>query len=362
MTQHILYGGQLSYFTGKARAYLNWKGVDYEERLATREIYKKLIVPRIGYPMIPLLITPDDNAIQDTTEIIDYFEALNPAPSVFPEGPRQRFIAHLLELYGDEWLVIPAMHYRWVHNRDFAYSEFGKIAAPGADAETQFKAGRKAAERFQGAVPMLGATPDMAAAIETSYLALLNELDAHFATHEFVFGSRPSIADFGLIGPLYAHLYRDPASGEIMTSRAPHVAKWVERMQSPPYPRSGDFLADDAIPETLLPILNRMAREQAPCLVDLANQLDAWKSDNPDTEIPRAIGMQAFAIEGQQGQRIIMPYTQWMLQRALDWRASLGSEDKASVDILGEQCGLASICALAITSPVKRKDYKLVWA
>ncbi len=45
---HILYGGQLSYFTGKVRAYLNWKGVPYEERQATRDIYSSTIVPRIG--------------------------------------------------------------------------------------------------------------------------------------------------------------------------------------------------------------------------------------------------------------------------------------------------------------------------
>ena len=120
MSSYTLYGGPLSYFTGKARAYLNWKGVDYEERLATRDVYAEIIIPRIGYPMIPLLISSDDQAIQDTTEIIDHFEDRDGDPSVFPDGPRQRLAAHLLELYGDEWLVIPAMHYRWAHNRDFA--------------------------------------------------------------------------------------------------------------------------------------------------------------------------------------------------------------------------------------------------
>jgi len=58
--KHILYGGELSYFTGKARAYLRWKGVDFEERPATTKIYQEIIVPRVGYAMIPLLITPED--------------------------------------------------------------------------------------------------------------------------------------------------------------------------------------------------------------------------------------------------------------------------------------------------------------
>ena len=35
-------------------------------------------------------------------------------------------------------------------------------------------------------------------------------LDRHFASHRFLFGDRPSLGDYGLIGPLYAHLGRDP--------------------------------------------------------------------------------------------------------------------------------------------------------
>ncbi len=362
MAKYILYGGQLSYFTGKARAYLNWKGVDYEERLATRDIYASTIIPRIGYPMIPLLITPDDEAIQDTTEIIDYFEAREPASSVIPTGAKQRLAAHLLELFGDEWLVIPAMHYRWAHNRDFAYSEFGKITAPELVGDAQFEAGKKAAEKFQGVVAVLGATPEMAPAIEESYEALLDELNAHFSVHPYLFGSRPSIGDFGLVGPLYAHLYRDPASGDLMKSRAPEVAKWVERMQSPPEPKGGAFLANDEIPETLLPVLRRMMREQGPCLVNLVEQLSAWKQANPGTDIPRMIGMQPFTVEGKTAQRIVLPYTQWMLQHATDYFASLEGDARDAVVGLLESIGGEWLTDLDIPAPVKRENHKLVWA
>lgn len=361
MPQHILYGGPLSYFTGKARAYLNWKGIDYEERLASREIYQQIIIPRIGYPMIPLLITPEDEAIQDTTEIIDYFEKRDAESSVFPEGPRQRLAAHLLELYGDEWLVIPAMHYRWAHNRDFAYGEFGKVVAPDADVTKQFEAGKKAAEKFQGAVPLLGATPDMAGAIEASYLALLDELNAHFERHDYLFGGRPSIGDFGLIGPLYAHQYRDPASGEIMKTRAPHVARWVERMQEPPAPRGGDFLSDDEIPETLLPVLARMASEQLPCLIDMCARVAAFKAENAGADIPRAIGMHPFTVEGQTGQRLVFPYTQWMLQRALDHHDCLDGDDRKEADMFLRSIGMDALIDLKPDARVKRVNHKLAW-
>lgn len=360
--QYILYGGKLSYYTGKARAYLRWKGIPFEERQATNEVYQTIIIPRIGYPMIPLLITPEDKAIQDTTEIIDYFEQNDTGPSILPPGPAQRFAAHLLELYGDEWLLIPALHYRWAYNEAFALGEFGELVLPNASEDAQLAAAEKASAMFRGAMPLLGITPEMIPAIERSYLALLSELNTHFSAHQYLLGDRPSIGDFGLIGPLYAHLYRDPASGDIMKKHAPAVAAWVERMHEPPAPQTGEFLPDDEIPETLLPVLNRMMAEQGPCLIDMPEKLSSWKDENPELEIPRAIGMHPFSIEGTPGQRVIVPYAQWMLQRAIDYASSVQGEDRKSIETLAEKIGATDVLNVKIDAPVMRKNYKLFWA
>jgi hypothetical protein len=37
------------------------------------------------------------------------------------------------------------------------------------------------------------------------------------------------LADFALLGPLYAHLYRDAVSGFALRTGRPLVAEWVER-------------------------------------------------------------------------------------------------------------------------------------
>ncbi|NNU14977.1 glutathione S-transferase [Parvularcula sp. ZS-1/3] len=363
----ILYAAPLSLFSGKARAYLRWRGVAFEERLATKEVYKEIIVPRLGYAMIPVIETPEGETIQDTTEIIDHFEALAAGPSVFPEGPRQRLAAHLLELYGDEWLLLPAMHYRWRHNRDFAYREFGSTAAPDASPEEQVEIGKKAATRFEGVVPMLGATPEMAPAIEASYEALLGELEAHFSVNDYCLGGRPSVGDYGLIGPLYAHLYRDPASGEIMKRLAPSVAAWVERMHEPPQPESGDFLAGDEVPETLLPVLRRMMTEQGPCLRELCGAVAAFKGGSPDADIPRALGMQPFTLDAPgvkeaTGKRLIFPNGQWLLQRATDWLGSLDGSERASADVFLKQIGGDFVTPELVEAPVRRENFRLVWA
>ncbi|HHL42600.1 MAG TPA: glutathione S-transferase, partial [Hellea balneolensis] len=116
----------LSLYSGKVRGYLRWKNIPYREILANRDIYEHEIVRRVGYPIIPVLLTPNDETIQDTTDIIDYLENHEPGPSVYPDGDLQKLVALIFELFGDEYLVIAAMHYRWAYNKEYAWGQFGK--------------------------------------------------------------------------------------------------------------------------------------------------------------------------------------------------------------------------------------------
>ncbi|MEO9600064.1 glutathione S-transferase [Parasphingorhabdus sp.] len=329
---HKFYGGPLSLYSGKARAYLDWKDVNYEEILSTTEVYKTIIVPKVGRPVIPVMVTQDGETLQDTTLIIDHFETAIGGPSVYPDTPKQRLVALLMEVFGDEWLVIPAMHYRWNYNEEWVYGEFGAVASPAASKEEQLAIGRERGQTFKGFCPILGINEQTIPAIEASYEALLADLDRHFSEYDYLLGSRPSIGDYGLIGPLYAHLYRDPASGEIMKRLAPKVAAWVERMVDVQQPLSGDFLPDDEIPQTLLPVLERMMAEQMPFLQTTAGMLVNWAQANPDSEIPRAVGMADFTVEGVTGQRFAPPFSLWMLQRPLDYYRSLSDAEKSAVD------------------------------
>ena len=245
MPGYTLYGADVSYYTGKARAYLDWRGVDYVEELATQQVYRDIILPSVGWPVIPVMKTPDGEIVQDTTDIIEHIEAAEGlSPPAIPDGPVQAFVAQLLQLYADEWLVIPAMHYRWNYNEDWAYQEFGAISAPDRPAPEQYEIGKRNGERFKGALPPLGVSPTTAPAIEQSYEAFLREFSAHLEVHPYALGGRATLADFALYGPLYAHLYRDPASGDLMRRYAPKVADWVERVKagSPP---QGDLPANE---------------------------------------------------------------------------------------------------------------------
>ncbi|AOW14414.1 glutathione S-transferase family protein [Hydrogenophaga crassostreae] len=334
-----LYGADISYFSAKVRAYLRWKGLPFEEVHANRDVYRHTIIPRIGFPVIPVVHTPEGAWLQDSTDIIDTLESQHPDPSIQPPGAVQQLVARLLELLGDEWLLLPAMHYRWHHNRDWAIQAFGALAMPEGSEAEQRSAGERSAGPFAQAAELLGAEPAMHAAVEQAYLGLLQELNTHFEQHPFALGAHASVADFGLYGPLYAHLYRDPASGAIMKQRAPAVVRWIERLSAAPVQPLAAFPATGQIPETLLPILARQMREQLPDLTETAHRFQAWLTLNPDEPVPRVIGKHAFRLEGQTGQRITRPYALWMLQRARETYLATRGDGRVAADQLLDQVG-----------------------
>ncbi|MEJ2530265.1 MAG: glutathione S-transferase [Halioglobus sp.] len=358
---YILYGGELSLYTGKVRAYLRYKGLNWEERVATREVYRDIILPNVGAPIIPVLETADGRYVQDTTEIIDFLEARHPAASVYPDTPLQKLVALLLECYGDEWLVIPAMHYRWSvldQQYDFIMSEFGKLSAPEASLAEQVALGEKISAPFRGSITALGVTPETIPGIERAYRELLAQLDAHFARHDFLLGSRPGIGDYGFMGPLYAHLGRDPVPKALMQETAPNVYAWVERMNHP-QPRSGQFLANDEIPETLLPVLAGLAREYLPDVVDVIDHNARWLEAHPGGSLPRALGMHPFTTGGASGQRYIHSYAQWMFQRPLDHYQALAGEARRSADALLRKIGAFDALNTKLNHRVKRRPGQL---
>jgi len=358
---YVLYGGDHSLFTGKVRAYMRYKGLHWEERPATREVYRNIILPNIGAPIIPVLETADGEYVQDTTDIIDFLEARHPEASVYPVTPVQRLVALLLELYGDEWLIIPAMHYRWSvidQQRDFIMAEFGKLSAPEASYAEHIAIGERTSRGFSGMVPALGITAETIPGIEAAYLQFLDQLDRHLARFDFLLGSRPSIGDFGFMGPLYAHLGRDPVPKALMQERAPHVFAWVERMNNP-QPLSGKFLANDAIPETLLPILAPLCKDQLPDVLDVIEKNSAWLEANPGGSIPRFLGMHRFTTGPATGERCISSYAQWLFQRPWWHYRSLGQEGRAAADMLLDTIGGRAALNVDIRHWVTRKTGQL---
>lgn len=357
---YVLIGTEASPFSGKARAYLKWKGVDFVERAATPEVYRDIIEPRIGYAVIPILLTPDGRAVQDTSDIIDHVETAQPSPSVYPAGAVQKLASLLLELYADEWLVIPATHYRWSYNEAWIVEEFGRIASPHASSEEQKRIGQVIAAPVKDSISRLGVSEDTIAGIEAHYEGFLADYSAHLRRTPFALGGRPSLADFSLFGPLYASLYRDPASGERMKQLAPNVIEWVERMLAVKT-GPGELVREDEIPPALYPLLKRQMAEQLPVLADSARALRDWSLVQPKgARIKRSLGTHEFSIGGRRGERNIMSFSLWRLQRVQDHYRSLGDADRHRADAFLADVGGGSLASLDLPVRLERKDYRLV--
>jgi len=356
-----LLGHEFSLYSGKARAYLRFKQIPFAESITAEN--RELIAERVGRRVMPVVLTSDGDCVQDTTLIIDYFEERYPEPSVYPAGPWQRLVSLLFEVYGDEWLVLTAMHYRWHFKRQnlrYVLRNFGDIIKPRWPRLLRPIGGIPVAILFGTLYkPVMGRTRRNIAEIEKSYESFLDDFDRHLGEFPYLLGDRPCIGDFGLIGPLYAHLYRDPYPGRLMRARAPNVVKWVERMQRP-VKFDGDFLADGRVPETLYPLLKRMFDEQMPVLVDTMRRVGRWAAEHPDARgIPRFIGKHEFSLGKVKATRNVMPFAQWMYQRPLAHYQSLSADVKERIDpILDELGGLGGLNE-PIIAPLKFDNYRL---
>eukprot|EP00040_Diaphanoeca_grandis_P013949 m.70517 g.70517 ORF g.70517 m.70517 type:complete len:507 (+) comp24235_c0_seq1:287-1807(+) len=368
-----LYVWDLSYFSGKVRGYVRYRnntaGLKFEEVIATPKILLEVLLEATGSNTVPQVQMSDGRVIQDSTEIIDVLDELYPSVAALPDvttRPCQRLVCQILELLGDEWLLVPAYHYRWAYSgngsasqsipqggglnppnhRDFNELQWGSFLRPdGTDSEkcgaAQFLFDNILFSRTgsKHGLHCLGVTWDTVDAWEASCKNILRILDNHLAKHDFVLGSRPSTADYGLLGPLYAHLYRDPVPGDMMRKGYPRVVKWCERCHNGDVVELGNWLADDAIPETILPLLQVFFTEMWPTLVSQCRQLRWYcktihdgrsklpsKSFGPHHSDQIGFGPLThrfslpFGKAGTEdtiscGTRMIVPYQNWMLQR-----------------------------------------------
>jgi glutathione S-transferase len=362
LSEYTLYGAPMSLYTGKARAYLIFKDLPYTEVFSSLKVYKSIIVPKTGVRFVPVVKTPQNEFLQDTAQIIDTLEQRHPERAVTPTTARQKLVSYLFETWADEWLVIPAMHYRWNKtNFPFIYEEFGKVILPNMPGFVRAFIGKKIGTKFKNFVPMLGITDKSIPAIEDWYENhVLPLLDKHFAKYDYLLGSKPCLGDFGLMGPLYAHLYRDPAPGALMKNNAPNVAKWVERMNQP-QDVVGDFSANDLIPDTLLALLSRMFKEQWPVLINTVKSIETWVQQNPSTtDIPRSIGEHDFTLGDTTEKCAIGTFHQWKVQRIIDCYRQFDRQQKLSIDTFLHSVGGFDSMQLDIKTRLSRVNNKLI--
>ncbi len=351
----LFYAARPSYFSAKVRPIFRFKGIPYEEIDPSPDIYRE-IKRRTGLGFIPVVITPEDEALQDTSEILDVLEKRFPQPAVYPATPLQQVTAYLLEVYADEFCVLPAMHYRWSFPESEAQARQDFAAASG-DPQTA----ESFATRMKGTLPFLGVTPESIPAIEAHLRDMLAALSRHFEKHDFLLGSRMSLADLALFGPFYAHLYLDAVPGKLLRATAPAVCSWIERMNGQTL-EPGEFLPDDSLAPTLFPVLSLIGQDAVPLLLDNIHAFQEWAdTDPPDlADPPRGVGTHETELRGVRLLRYTSPYTLWMLQRPLDSYMALPAVQRQRVDAVLGLSGLSEWLDFEPRYRLTKRHYRLV--
>jgi glutathione S-transferase len=246
-----LYGAELSPYSIKVRSYLRYKGVEFEW-LPRSQARQEEFARYAKLPLIPVLVDAEETALQDSTPIIEELEAQFPEPSITPQEPALAFLSALLEDYADEWLNKAMFHYRWSYPEDqeSAARRITDMIFEGVEKPEGIEEAVRT--RMIGRLYHVGSSAETTPLIEGSFTRLLGMLDRLLASRAYLFGGRPSLADFGLAGQL-AQLLSDPTPGALMKAQAPNVVRWIERME---YPRpEGAFASFAAVRDDLSELL-----------------------------------------------------------------------------------------------------------
>lgn len=285
--KYTVIGSEESPYSVKVRSYFRYKGIPHEwmDRREAGDLYAR----HARLPLIPLVVTPEDVGIQDSTPIIEAMEAKFPDPSIHPSGPVAAFVSALLEEFGDEWGNKWMFHMRWA--REVDQVAVSRRFAANAAADEIDAVAQTIRERMVPRVWFVGSNEVTAPQIEQSFADVLPLLDAHLASRPYLFGARPSFGDFGLWGQIY-EAGRDPTAGALVAGVG-NVVAWIERMLNPE--NLGEFEDWEALEPTLMPILTDQVAgvflpwdvANARAIADGADDFDVTLKGNRWTQKPQ---------------------------------------------------------------------------
>lgn len=247
-----IFGAELSPYSVKVRSYFRYKGLPHEWILRGQHNQDEF-AKYAKLPLVPLVVMPDGSGLQDSTPILEHFEAENGSPSIHPGDPIAAFVSALLEEFGDEWGNKWMFHYRWAREVDqnSAADRLARTMMPGLEDAQYTGIADGIKERMVNRVWFVGSSEQTAPQIEASYQEGLGQLEAHLATRPYLFGARPAFGDFGLWGQVYS-AWTDPTAGELARAH-PAVCGWIDRMLDPK--AEGEFEPWSALDATLSPFL-----------------------------------------------------------------------------------------------------------
>jgi glutathione S-transferase len=221
-----LIGANPSPYSRKLRAILRYRRLPHIWRL--RRPAMSAEIEAVKPKLIPILRFPEGVYRVDSTPLAHELEARHSERSIIPPDPADAFVCHLIEDYADEWGTKWMFHHRWKEDATAAWAASwiaqDTLPAPqGKQGETFAKYFH---DRQRGRMALVGSAPATAPLIEASYRQALRILGAQLGGERYLFGTRPSLADFALYGQL-GQLSIDPWPLKVMREESPLLEGWT---------------------------------------------------------------------------------------------------------------------------------------
>ena len=336
-----IFGATPSPYTQKMISIFRYKHIAYEAMMGNAAgRLKEMNIEPPKPVLLPTILLKDANGelkpTTDSTPIIRRLEKEYPDRKLLPEDPALSFINYLLEDFGDEWVTKYMFHYRWYFEED---ANNASTILPLSDLATDMDDGtlkevkKMIHDRQHGRLWVVGSNDTTAKLIDSSYRRFVKLMDDHLSVSRFLFGEKPSSADFAIYGQLTQLIGFDPTSRRIASENSLRLVSWVDVMAdlSGHDVNNSNWTSLEDSPPSLKEIMKEFGQMYVPAL--LANAKAIMEGDETwETEI-----------DGSTWKQKAFPYQAKCLKWIKEEFNTLSKNDKTRIKTFLEGTGCEAI-------------------
>lgn len=226
-----LLGGPGSPYSLKMRAALRYRRLPHVWVVPQGYINQGGELAAAGKTTIPVLQLPEDGRYwADSTPMIYALEQRHPGQRpLIPDDAADAFLAHLIEDFADELLVLAMFAFRWGHEPDLQFCPRRQLTGwmGGVPRDTFEAYVAQFTQRQVNMMRQLGGLEANLSVYQHIYHGVLRQIESLLTEQRYLFGSQPSLAEIGLFGQL-SQCAIDYTASDYMKRHAPRAFQWIQ--------------------------------------------------------------------------------------------------------------------------------------
>ena len=297
------------------RRYLRWKNVAFTEKVADRDVLAGEVKARMTHPVLPLLITPDNQTISNETAIVDAINARHAEPNLEPGTAAGLYANCLLEAFSVKWLSPAAQAISLATDRDSFTRDVSASVWSHSAAFDQGILAKRLVRQIEHRLVRTGFDPVNPLYTETALTEFLDALEYRLQRGSYLFGDHPKSADIALSAPISLMPSRTFVD---LPARYTGIQRWLMNMMEPPGRRPSGERNPISLPDSVYPVIRFATRSFLTPARETVEALSDWVASHPGKiNLPRTFGQSS--PEGKhRRQTELTPDYYWLLQGLID--------------------------------------------